>query len=184
MKKLSIVIILLAVVCTGCKEIYCPEFPENLNYFPYQNGQELKFANTQGDIRSFTIISKENSIPESFPYNCKCACAVFTQFKTNPNQDNVSIECRVDISGREKVGQIYIQNDISNTHLTEFLYKDADVREFGITFKNLKEIEKHLEDTISLENENNQIIKKMVFVKNKGLFSYTTVDGEEWNLIE
>jgi hypothetical protein len=43
-----------------------------------------------------------------------------------------------------------------------------------------------LEDTISfsLENGNNQLIKKMVFIKNKGLTSYITANGEEWNLIE
>jgi hypothetical protein len=184
MKNVSIIIILLTLICTGCKEIHCPNFPNNLNYFPYENGQELEFANTQGDIRSFTVISKENSVRESFPSNCKCDCFVFTRIKASNNQDNINLECEINISGRERAGRFHLQNYISNTHLTEFLHKEVDVREFRINLDNYEKIEKYLEDTISLENGNNQLIKKMVFVKNKGLISYTTENEEEWNLIE
>ena len=192
MKKISPIIVFLSLLCISCKEIHCPEFPANLNYFPYENGQELKFKNTQGDIRNFTIISKENSIPESFTSNCKCACDVYTGFKTNPNQDNISIECRINISGREEFSRVYIHNFIANIsddndmyiYMIDFLNKEIDIREFGITSKNFKEIEKHLKDTISIESDNNQLIKKIVLVKNRGLLSYTTTDDEEWNLIE
>jgi len=43
---------------------------------------------------------------------------------------------------------------------------------------------KYLNDIIIIENENNKTIKKVVIVKDKGLVSYTTADGEEWKLVE
>ncbi|MCK9562685.1 MAG: hypothetical protein M0R02_08190 [Bacteroidales bacterium] len=184
MKNTSIIIVLFSFFCVGCQEIDCPHFPDNLNYFPYVNGQELKFTNNQSDIHSFTIISKENSIPESFSSNCKCACDVYTKIAMISNEDSMRIECWINISSRQDIHFIRMGSFIDNTQITEFLSKEIELKQFKLTFKDYNKISKYLEDTILLENENNQFITKMVFIKNKGLVSYTTVNGEEWNVID
>ncbi|NLJ82801.1 MAG: hypothetical protein GX330_06720 [Bacteroidales bacterium] len=184
MKKLSSILILLSIMFTGCKQIDCPNFPDNLTYLPYENGQELKFMNTDGDIRSFTIVSKENSTPYSFSSNCKCECAVYTRFTTTSNEENISMECRIDIFSRQNINVFFMHSSIGNAQLTDLMDKEVSLKEFGLTFKDYNKISKYLEDTILLENENNQLITKMVFVKNKGLASYTTANGDVWTLIE
>jgi proline dehydrogenase len=46
------------------------------------------------------------------------------------------------------------------------------------------EASNYLNDTLSVENENNKSVKKIIIVKNKGIVSYTTADGKEWKLVE
>jgi hypothetical protein len=180
MKKISVIIIVLLSI-TGCK-IHCPEFPADLNYFPYYEGQELQFINSQQNIRSFTIVKKANSKSNSFGENCKCECFVYSMFNTNSNQDTVSIRSEINIYGRENVGSVYI-----NCYIEDNLW-NSELLSIGVELPDKKtsyeKISKYLENTITIENENNQIVKSVVIVKGKGLVSYTTVDGEEWNLVE
>jgi hypothetical protein len=181
MKKISLIIVLLSIFCIGC-EIHCPEFPANLNYFPYYEGQELKFTNLQHDIKSFTIAKKANSKANSFGGNCKCECFLYSMFNTDSNKDTVSIRSEININGRENVGSVYI-----NCYIEDNQWKN-ELLSTGVKLPDKKtsydEISKYLEDTIILENENNQIVKKIVIIKGKGLVSYTRADGEEWNLVE
>ena len=180
MKKVSIIILLLFVLL-GCK-IHCPEFPAELNYFPYHEGQELKFINSQQNIRNFIIANKANSKANSFGQNCKCECFIYTMFSTYFNQDTVNIRGEINLYGRENVGSIYI-----NCYIEDNLYNN-EMLSIGVELPDKKtsydKISKYLEDTIIIENENNQLVKKVVIVKGKGLASYTTADGEEWKLVE
>jgi len=183
MKKTSVIIIgLLSIFLMGCKT-HCPEFPANLNYFPYHSGQELKFVNTQGVVRNFTIVNKENSKSESLEWNCKCICEAYSSFKTNENQDSLSIrETYLRFYDGEKyVSFLEIGFGFHHSYLYgESLTKRLDLEKPAP----YNEIYKYLQDTIVIENDNNQLVKKIVVVKGKGLVSYTTADGEEWNLVE
>jgi len=183
MKKTSTIIILLSVFYIGCK-IHCPEYPAELNYFPYYEGQVLRFTNSQQGTIGFTIDSKVNSKSNSFSQNCKCACGIFTHFSTSINQDSLSIKCEINISGRENASNVSIDcffyNKSNIQPNEECLYKFV-MLEKSVPYD---EIYKYLEDTIIIENENNKLVKKVVIVKGKGLVSYTTADGEEWKLVE
>ena len=181
MKKVSIIIVLLSIFCINCK-IHCPEFPAELNYFPYYEGQELQFFNSQQNVRIFTIAKKANSKSDSFERNCKCECFLYSMFNAISNRDTVSIRSEINIYGRENIESVYINCYIEdNQWNNELLSIGVELPDKKTSYD---EISKYLENTVILENDNNQIVKRVVIVKNKGLVSYTTADGEEWKLVE
>jgi len=185
MKKLSIIIIAsLSIFYIGCKKTHCPAFPADLNYFPYYKGQELKFTNSQNDIRCFTVANKEKSKSEDFAWNCKCYCNVYTMFRTNLNQDSLGLEYTIRVGGLTYARDIDLecrfQKKDSNDYYSEYLFKNII---FGEKFP-YEEISNYLDNTITLEKEDNTIVKKIVIIKGKGLVSYVTADGEEWKLVE
>jgi len=181
MKKTGIIIVLMSIFCIGCKT-HCPKFPANLNYFPYHNGQELKFTNSQHNIQNFIISSKNDSKAYSFAWNCKCECVAGTEFYTSKNQDSLSIKeaflrfCGGEYTSSIDIGFYFQYRNLYDGYLTKVLDIEKPVP--------YNEIYKYLEDTIIIENDNNKIVKKVIVVKDKGLVSYTTTDGEEWNLVE
>jgi len=183
MKKINIVIaFFLLILCIGCKKTYCPGFPIDLNYFPYSKNQELKFVNSQQNIRNFIVYNNENSQPWSYDWNCKCACDAVSLFKLHPNPDTLgiylsSISGMIGLSGGEEVSKISISFIFSSSEsLSKILYEGKSI--------SYKEVGKYFSDTISMENEDNKIITKVVIAKGKGLLSYTTADGEEWKLVD
>jgi len=176
MKKLSlIIVILLSIFCSGCKKTHCPAFPANLNYFPYFKGQELKFTNSQQNIRSFIVLEEENSNAYSFEWNCKCACEACSLFSTSRNQDSLMIS-----------GEFYIIGGEDDSNISTVSIYFGNLRK-KIDFEksiSYNEIYKYVADTIIIEDIGSKPIRKIVTVKNKGLISYTTADGEEWRLVE
>ena len=185
MKKLNlIIIILMAVVCFGCKETYCPEFPSNINYFSYNKNQEITFVNSQHEESAYKIVNCENSESWSYKWNCKCECEAISEFRMKQIIDSLdgystSVSGRIIIFGGENVTNIEMTvrfSDFSDEYLTKTLYKSKKIFH--------TKINKFFADTIFIKNNNNELFKKVVIVKNKGLVSYTTADGEEWRLVE
>jgi len=186
MRKISIIItILLSIFSIGCKKTHCPAFPvEFANaYFPYSKNQELKFTNSQQEIRGFIIRSAENSGSWSYEWNCNCECVATSSFEMYLKSDSSGVDYWLDgligIYGKEgdPIDVIHISFGILSS---ECLTKTLEIEEPVL----ITEISKYLEDTIIIEKENNKIIKRVVIVKEKGLVSYTTADGEEWKLVE
>jgi len=176
MRKVYLIIItLLSIACFSCKKTYCPAFPAELNYYPYLTGQEIRFSNSLHEIQSFIISKKENSKAYSFDWNCKCECNLYTIFHANSNQNSFNIRCEMLIVGYTNPSSIYIENRFGS---------DSFVKSITPSSVSYGEVGKFLDETIYFENENNKIIKKMVISKNKGIVSYTTADGEEWNLVD
>jgi len=173
MRKISIVIIILtSIFYTGCKKTHCPAFPAELNYFPYDKGQIIKFENSQKEIQSFEISYKDNSKSYNFDWNCKCACEVYSSFRTNENH----LECGIYLED-------IFNNMVSLVELHCNFYGGTFSKELLMGQKvPYNELYRYLSDTISVETEHGHTW--MVFVKDKGLVSYTTVDGEEWKLVE
>jgi hypothetical protein len=181
MKKLSLVIVLLLLFCIGCyKNKPCPAFLPDLNYFPYYHGQKIKFVNLQQDTCIFTIT---NEIPQEVSESKLCymrhICRLY------PNQDDGSIIFDLLLTGSKiTVGEfhIYAYIYLPNDNKESICITPIKLRDHArITYK---KVGKYLDDIIVYEDENNKTIKKLVIVKNKGLASYTTADGEEWRLVE
>ena len=172
MKKITITIIVLLAFCMGCKEKHCPAFPANLNYFPYYKGQELEFTNLQNDICIFVISDKDNSKEYSTSRTNKATCSA--ESYANLSKDSLTLACKIRIGGG--VPSVFIDCFIKNNKLEELLFKQVNIPRTCPYNK----ISEHLSDTIFIENENNKLIQKIVIVKDKGLVSYTTVDGEKW----
>jgi len=195
MRKASvIIIILLSVLCVGCyKQVHCPGLPANLDYFPYYDGQILKYANSQQNVINFVIGQVENHTKsytcQESPKcpECKCGCAFSKAFRTgNVLQNGVTYiyaSFSTEGSGPKTITSVGIGllftcfvDDWSHNRFNKIVYQGKKI--------SYNQVDEYLEDTVLLENENNMIITKAVIVKGKGLVSYTTADGEEWELIE
>ena len=161
----------------GCKK-HCPAFPAELNYFPYSKGQELLFCNAD-DTLHFVIIRQGNSNASDYCYTSKCNdCDIFSTFTM---YNNYSFELFVNISlfGMKQISGMKIISSVTTSKVFDGFEKTFEVKPVSYS-----EAGKYFNNTISLENEKNKIVKKVVIVKNKGLVSYTTADGEEWKLVE
>jgi hypothetical protein len=186
MKKINIIIIiLLSIFCINCRQTNCPAFPPELNYFPYYDGQELKFTDSHNNIQSFVISNRESSEEFSFDHNCKCVCEAYSSFKTNENQDSLRLECNLNISGG-RYDNIMASSAILNCRFQFSSRYHDNLSEELLMDKQIPyhELSKYLNDTIFLEEKNGKIVNNAIIVKNKGLVSYTTLDGEEWKLVE
>lgn len=181
MKKVGVIIIvILSTFSIGCRKS-CPKFPTNLNYFPYSEKQELKFINSQNDICYFTISKLEKSKMHYLTANYKGGCDAFSTFCIKSNQDIMSITGTLSIAdnvyGNGNVSiYFYVEDGEDYNYLEKTLITNRDFP--------TKETYKYLDDKLTIENEDGRIIKQFVIIKNKGVVSYTTADGEEWNLIE
>lgn len=178
MKKLSIIlIILLSVFCIECNRTEpCPSCLSDLNYFPYIKGQNLKFINYQNDTLIYTItdeqIYEDASATRSGKDNY---CLSDALFKINSNQGTLN-RCGINVQGSlNKAWSVHVHVRFNSKIL------EIELLEKSCTYKKLS---KYLKDTIVIENEDNQLVKKVVIIKGKGLVSYTTADGEEWKLVE
>ena len=170
MKKLSIIIILISALCSCCKRAYCPAFPAELNYFPYSKGQEIFFYNSQ-DTLTFVITRQGNSEASDFGYNSHYHCEIGSTVQMD------GIYGVINFIGGETVSKIDVEFYLSNGEvLGKTLYEGNSIP--------YAEVGKYFNDTISIEKENNKTINKIIIVKNKGLVSYATADGEEWKLVE
>ena len=181
MKK-SYLFFFFSIILISCKELYCPAFPADLNYFPYYNGQELKFVNSYQNEKQLVIFENKNSKDYSTERTDKASCSAESFFIANFNQDSLIMECGIRIGGRKNaVNHITVDCIVkkNNTYDGEYLWKFVDIPRMTPYSK----IGKHISDTICLENKNNKIIKKIVILKSKGVVSYTMANGEEWKLI-
>jgi len=187
MKKINIItLVLLSIICIGCMRTKpCPSCLSDLNYFPYEKGQYLKFINLQSDTLVYIITYKEiyddDFATKGGIYNKGNFCVSYINIYIESLKDVKKIGCGVSVSGSlEEVWNVdagirfSIENDTS-----DFLTKELITNNCSY-----KKVNKYLNDIIIMKNNNNKLVKKVVIVKNKGLVSYTTADGEEWKLAE
>jgi len=178
MKKISIIITLLLLFCIGCRR-HCSEFPANLNYFPYSKKQKLEFINSQRDIQTLIVSDKESSKSYFLEMYSKGFCNAYSNVSIHSTQNIFDIRCSIKIKECVEVNLICdVQNTVQSDYLTMNLLQESNM------ICNYDEINKYLSDTIYIEKENNKILTKIFIVKNKGIVSYTTADGEEWKLVE
>jgi hypothetical protein len=65
------------------KDVNCPGFPEHLvDYYPYKQGDTLKFANQNNDTISFTVSSVAKSQEETIEAALGCGGANFYVYTT------------------------------------------------------------------------------------------------------
>jgi hypothetical protein len=193
MKKILILIAICCAFCFSCnKKIHCPALHHNLYYFPYYNNQVLKYSNSHQDIDTFIIgqtdKTKKYVCEETDKCRCECGCDMYAEFRThNALENNVTfIYGMLYASGvGEEAGfissinldvQLYHNLNYSSNKFKKTLFKDKKI--------SYNDINKYIGDTIIIENTDNEFIHKIAIVKDKGLVSYTTADGEEWKLEE
>ena len=116
MKKISIIIALLSIFCTGCKTD-CPSFPSELNYFPYYKGQEVKFAKFQIDTIVYIITGATY-------YNDDCTergginnkgnyCTSEAELILNSIQSDADMKCRIFVEGSvNNIWEIHVSVDL------------------------------------------------------------------------
>ena len=188
MKKADIIIIILSIFCITCNRVEsCPEFPSCLNdYFPYINGQSLKYTNSQYDTLDFFVAEAGIYSESDFAYRGLVKgnyCSRYASISINSTQDEQGINCHCHVKAEgslDKVGRVVV-NIIFYNELHGSEYLTIEPLKKSCSYKKLS---KYLEDTYTIENVNNKSIKRVVIVKGKGIVSYTTADGEEWKLVE
>ena len=161
------------MIIAGCNKQKCPGFPTDLNFFPYSKDQELRFINSQNEIKNFIIEKKFSTSPYTLCNGLygKCACEPpKSGFFTYQNQDSILIRCSLTFWGNKLEASC------------EFTNINFDSDFFSKIFFNVNEFSEI--DTIMMKRNNSSICKKVVIVNEKGLVSYTTADGEEWKLVE
>ena len=113
----ALIFVIIALSFSGCKETHCPGFPTNLvEYFPYTNGDELKFMNTNNDTLTLKIDKYWTSDSYSFDWNCKCSCEADAGFDSD-DTDKYSIKIQ---------GRIHFYNE-SNTSILSCNFYDAQL---------------------------------------------------------
>ena len=169
------------MICIGCGRNLNCVFPNNLNHFPYRNDQILKFINTQSDTCSFTI---SNSI--EYVDGCSHTCSMRLHADINSNQNGMTMISEILIWGdAKKVWDLSINIYLIKSQFNNESFSIISIQtEHGQKKYKYNDISKLIGDIVTIENENNKIIKKIVVVNGKGIVSYTTADGEEWKLVE
>ncbi len=166
MRALIFVVIVLSL--SGCKETDCPAFPSSLvDYFPYTNGDELKFMNTNNDTLILKIDKYWTSDSYSFDWNCKCSCEAEAGFDTN-GTDKYSIKIQ---------GRIHFYNE-SNTSILGCNFYDAQLSndnfEIEKTIKNPYS-DKFMEsfgDTVVMERSDYNRFGSVTIIKGKGIVEF------------
>ena len=135
MKKINIItLVLLSIICIGCMRTKpCPSCLSDLNYFPYEKGQYLKFINLQSDTLVYIITYKEiyddDFATKGGIFNKGNNCESFIRFDVESFENVLKMGCGVKVSGSlEKVFRIdagilfSIENDTYD-YLTKELKK-------------------------------------------------------------
>lgn len=164
--KIFLSLIALLLLCS-CRDIQCPAFPEKLlAYFPYEKEDLLKFKNHENDTLVFRVTDSYASGPNSFSWNCKCACSSDAGFETETN-DHYSLR----ISSRTLI--------LSKPYLASigFSFYDADSKSDGFAMEvkgnpYLKENNSFFGDSIVIDKEENERISKVIIVEGKGIIEF------------
>ena len=162
-KLLSIII--LATIFVSCKEIHCPSFPKEVrdNYFPYSNGNLLKFTNKNSD--TITIKIDVQWITDSYSFNryCKCACEAEAGFFTEMDNNFV-----LKISGLilfySKESSYILSCEFHNSYLNNDM--------FEIVKNDFAGVNGVFGDTIFIEKQEYYRIGSVKIVKNKGIVEF------------
>lgn len=177
----ALLILILAVGLVSCKETHCPAFPTKLSaYYPYTNGELLKFKNSNSDTLTLKVIEDWASNSYSFDWNCKCACGTNAGFNTD-SDNTYSLKI---------VGSISFYNENSISELSCNFY-DAYVSNDGFSIQ--KEIEnpyneessQFFGDTVFMEKQEYYRIGNVKIIKGKGIFEFWDKKQNcNWILIE
>ena len=190
MKKILILITICCAFCFSCnKKTHCPALPASLNYYPYYEGQVLQYVNSQQEIQNFVIAYIEDYRKSYIcertlkcPECCECShsLAVRTNYVLDAQISYMYAHFSVGGGGPEIISSANMSFlftcSLEDNRLEKTLFENEKIP--------YNKIDQFFNDTISIENVNNELIHKIMIVKNKGLVSYTTADGEEWKLVE
>jgi len=177
MRVLIFVLIVLNFI--GCKETHCPAFPANLvEFFPYSNGDELKFINVNNDTLKLKIIKNQTSDSYSYSWNCKCTCGADAGFETD-----FSINYPLKIVGNINIGKNNFERICdfydSTIHNDVLSYLKGGINPFS------EEQQPNLADTIFIETQTNNRIRNTIIVKGKGIVEFwDKKQNSKWIMIE
>lgn len=179
MRTLFFVIIALSL--SGCKETHCPAFPTNLvEYFPYSNGDELKFMNTNNDTVTLKINKYWTSDSYSFDWNCKCSCEADAGFDAD-DSDKYSIKIE---------GRIHFYNE-SNSSILSCNFYDAQLSNDNFEIEKIIEnpySDKFMEsfgDTVVMEKNDYYRFGSVKIIKGKGIVEFwDNKQNCNWMIIE
>ena len=176
-RTLQLGLILATLVFVGCKDRYCPGFPDDLtDILPYTPGQTIRFMNENGDYKSWKISGVYQQHPEEYTWCEKCSCEDPTMYnaKFRGGKDTlygVDTILNITIYSSATVDNVTICAKIEYAH-----YHSANFI-CGQTFLN------NGIDTILLTSVPDcSYYDSLVIVRGVGLTSFCTSNGERYSL--
>lgn len=167
MKNL-LLISLLTLVLSGCRDIHCPAFPERLlAYMPYEKGDLLKFKNLANDTLVIIVNDnwKSNSYSSKRDPKCGCECESQAEFKTEANQPNsLRIEGGMATLGSDyiTIGFNFYDTELGSDQLSKAIHGLNPFAENSPLFG----------DSIIIEDQENERIAKVKILKGKGIVEF------------
>lgn len=171
-------LILATLVFVGCKDRYCPGFPDDLtDILPYTMGQTIEFIDGNGNYAFWKVSEVYQQHPEEYTSCEKCTCGDPTEYniKLKSGRDTifgVDTLLNIKIHSRTLDDSVTIGANIRYAH-----YYHADFR-CGQIFN------KDCIDTILLTSISDcSYYDSLVIVRGVGLTSFCTSNGEKYSLL-
>lgn len=174
-------LILATLVFVGCKNRYCPGFPDDLtDILPYTPGQILRFVNENGEYKTWKIYGVYQQHPEEYTWCEKCSCG-------DPTTYNVKLKGGKDtLYGIDTVLNITIYSSPTVDNVTI----DAQIEYAHYHSANLicdQTINKDNIDTILITldtlSSNHSHLDSLIIVRGVGLTNFCTSNGERYSLL-
>lgn len=176
-KKLLLItpILLLVMEMMGGCGKHCPGFPdEYVDYFPYTEGETVKFTNADNDTIAFEVTGvlqvKEHKI--STCGMCECdPPAVFLSLEPTIKDSFIGkVAVVIDLSEDSKAMSFYF----GFFYNKEIFEPNSDYLTYTIPINTLQ-------DTVIIDEPNPKRISKLTLVKGKGIISfYDIINQSEW----
>ena len=176
-----LIIIVIALNLFGCEQTHCPAFPLDLvEYYPYINGDRLKFKNSINDTLVLNINNNWFSDSYSFDWNCKCSCGADAGFSSEMDTIfSIEISGSIDVSNDTKVSILNCTLSDGKVSNDNFSFRVDGVNPF------LDESADLFVDTIILKNVDIYRFNNVLIVKSEGIIEFW--DEKQncvWSLIE
>jgi hypothetical protein len=164
----ALIIVLLVISFSGCKQTYCPSFPPSLlDYFPYSKGEKLRFENQNNDTLVLFVNNCWATDSYSFSWNCKCSCGADAGFETKMDSIYlIEVSGSLDISNDTRVSIISCTISDEKTSSDDFYYRIDGVDPF------LEENYKLFGDTLLFKKDEFYRYNNVLVIRTKGIVQF------------
>lgn len=190
--KLNNFILIISIFLTGCGEIDCPAFPDDIaNWFSYSAEDSIKLSNAPNSTISLQITQFLITDSYSFSKRCDCVCEAAMSFETTVDTLNLislrasiiytdGINLKEPLPLEVNIGIYKKENDLLIPVLDdEFFcneYSDWEIQDSVLIE------DKYYNNVLSISNLENSKFKEITLVKGIGIYQITDKESNIWRV--